>query len=138
MLSYHRTIGLPRRCVKAKLSYRDRVEIDNDNRVFFIYSLGRYRNTPLFYYGDAYDISTVEYALRKELPTYEKKIVVPVEDSVFGKQKFEAYIQENNLGARLPIQNTQFDTVFTLSDTVTFNEIEAFVKDEFGCRHEKD
>lgn len=140
-MQYHTTRCIRRirqRTNQARASYRDRVDLDNNNRVFFIYSLGRYRNKPLYYFGETIDISSVEYALRKELPFYEQQIVVPVEDSVYGREEFEGFINRHQLEAKLPLEGSSFDSIFTSSESISFDNILDRVLDIYGCRKEQD
>lgn len=104
-------------------SYKDRVDMDTSNRMFYIYYLGRYSNKPIFHYGETMDTSLVEFHLRKKVPIYQKKFYVPVEDRVYGKTQFEKYLKKNNLMTTLPVYGMENLDYFTTNDRIKFHNV---------------
>lgn len=104
-------------------SYKDRIDMDTSNRLFFIYYLGRYDNRPMFFYGETMDTSLVEFHLRKKVPIYQKKFHVPVEDHVYGKQSFDRYVKRNNLVATLPVHGMERYDYFTTNNKIKYQDV---------------
>lgn len=104
-------------------SYKDSVDMDTSNRLFFVYYLGRYDNRPIFYYGETMDISLIEFHLRKKVPIYQKKFHVPVEDNIYGKQRFDRYVRRNQLVARLPVHGMEGYDYFTTNYKLHYKDI---------------
>lgn len=48
-------------CNNDKIDY-----YNSNNRVFYLYNLGRYHNKSLYHYGNTNDIDLVEYNLKKK------------------------------------------------------------------------
>jgi hypothetical protein len=104
-------------------SYKDRVDMDTSNRVFFIYYLGRYSNKPIFHYGETMDTSLVEFYLRKKVPIYQKKFYVPVEDHIYGKHQFDKYVKTNNLVTKIPVYGMEKLDYFTTNNKIKFQNV---------------
>lgn len=75
------TYGVIRRMVRTA-SYLDRAPqwYDMSNRVFYVYSLGRFHNTPMYHYGETSDIDLVEFEMKKRVPYYKRVIYVPLDE----------------------------------------------------------
>lgn len=94
----------------------DKFEYDNNNKVFYIYDLGRYKNQTIFSYGESYDISTTEFKLRKTVPIYKNIITQPVEHNVNSKDRFEEYLKLNKMSVKLLLPDTDDWAAFTTDD----------------------
>jgi hypothetical protein len=62
------------------------------------------------------DLALVEFNLKKTLPFYEKKVYIPVDYHVHGKDAFEKFVKKHNLGAgEIPL-------LYGLEDVITTSE----------------
>ncbi len=101
-------------------SYLDRVPswYDTHTRVFYIFSLGRYHNQPIFCYGETNDLDAVEFYLKKHLPMYERVMYTPTHPR-----------HDVDLYATTSIQNVAFDVRgFEDWNIFTCEDIEAVVQ----------
>lgn len=62
-----------------RTSYLDRAPAwyDTHTRVFYIFSLGRYHNKPIYCYGETNDLDAIEFHLKQHLPIYERILYTP-------------------------------------------------------------
>jgi hypothetical protein len=123
-------------------SYRDSIDYDRSNCVFFLYFLGRYNNMPLYYYGESLDITNIEFKLQRDLPFYEKKIVLPVEDNTHGKDTFDKFVKKNELRTQIPLYilhtnnlsiKNDYNDVITTSESCGSDEIERTIMEIYKC-----
>lgn len=103
MFVCNKTAVMGNRAIKCR-SYKDIVSLDYSEKVFYIYSLGRYHNKPLYHYGETLNPETLEFELAKTLPYYKKIVHVPVDTCVDGKDKFELFVKKNELSTQLPLR----------------------------------
>ena len=98
-------------------SHLDRVSpYDAHNRVFYIYSLGRFHNKHLYIYGETNDLDLVEFQLQASVPVFQKEIALPVEYHLAVRDTFELYIEP--LKTRMPVHGLDTWDVFTCDDEV--------------------
>ncbi len=90
---------------------------DYNENMFYIYYLGRYRNKPIYTYGETTMIETVEFTLHKNLPFVKKITTHPVDHIVYGKRKFEDFIKNEKLEIDCPVKGIelQSEDFFTTS-----------------------
>jgi hypothetical protein len=107
------------RNIRCKASYFDRVDVDNSNKVFYIYNLARYHNRPHYCFGETHDIHATELVLARTLPLYKRIYVVPVDHVCDGISKFQDQVQPyiTSLPFDLPMQ------VFALEDSTCMTDI---------------
>lgn len=107
-------------------SYKDKVDIDYNNQMFFIYALGRYQNTPLYYYGTTNDIDLVEFNICSKLPAYKRVLYFPVEHKWQKIDNFEEYLNQNNLRSDVLSQFCGLDNTFITNNKVSIQNIVDF------------
>jgi len=78
----------------------------------------------MYHYGECLDISTVEFQLRKVLPCYEKRIFIPVDHHVNGKEQFDKFVSKNDLRCQLPLEGIELLDTITTSDQYPWEVIE--------------
>jgi hypothetical protein len=122
MQNYRRIPNL-RTNIRPRSFYYDRHINDNNNRSFFIFNLGSYRNNKIYYYGDTYDIDLTEFHLKRYLPFYENILNIPVDDAVFGSFKFEEYIQDRKIRAPCDLLEPLHETLFSPHDDEDLEKI---------------
>jgi len=92
--------------------YNDRVQHDEDNRVFYIYHLSRYHTKSYYHFGSSLDITTKELDLAKVYPYYKKIYDIPVGRMTASQAAFETFIKPHKTQCPL---NTLSD-IFCLED----------------------
>lgn len=114
---------LQRRGLLHTRSHLDRVSpYDAHNRVFYIYSVGRFHNKPLYIYGETNDLDLVELQLQATLPMFKKEIALPVEYHMTAIERFDLYIEP--LKTRMPVHGLESLDVFTCDDEAREEVIE--------------
>lgn len=116
--------------VMCNYSYFDRVDTDNDNKMFAIYALSKYKNRPHYYYCETTDLSMTELKLCKTVPTYKRVYYTPVDSVVNGINEFEKHIQP--LRCNLPIFGCEEWSVFSLDDSDDISTILLAAVDCYG------
>lgn len=89
---------------------------DNNNRSFFIFHLGSYRNKQIYYYGETYDIDLTELHLRQCVPFYKNILDIPVGDAIYGSISFESYIRSKKIRAPCDLLEPLDYTLFSPQD----------------------
>lgn len=112
------------RTQKPKIcSYKDRIQLDNHDMMFYIYYIGRYKNKPIYNYGQTIDIDIVELHLRQNVPIYKKKLHIPVEHHVYGKQMFDDYVKMNEIDTQIPIHGMEHVDAFTTNEKFNYKHV---------------
>lgn len=118
--------------VCKSLPYHDRVDESVHNRTFFVFSIGRFNNTPIYHYGETSDIALEEFRIRRALPFYEKVLDVPLvmDGTIRSKEEFDTFIREHDMATKIPLSGLEDWGAFTTPD---LHPIMAFWKvPEFG------
>ena len=123
-----------RKDIKCR-SYKDRVSTDNSERVFYLYHLGRYYNTPTYHYGETVHPEVIELSLVKTLPYCKKILEVPVEHRVDGKNKIDEYVAHNDMRTSLPlkINNSEMEDVICIQDSCDLDALIRTIDKVFMC-----
>lgn len=112
--------------------YKDRVEYDESNRVFYIYHLSRYHTKSYYHFGSTLDATTKELDLAKVYPYYKKMYEIPMECMhTSGQAAFEAHIQPYRTHCPL---NTLPD-IFCLEDHDEIHDILAKADELFKWQY---
>ena len=107
-------------------SYYDRIDLDYNNKTFFIYSLSKYNNRHLYYYGETLDLNSTEFKLAKTLPTYKKILEIPSNDIPNLLNNFENKILKYK--SKLPIKNSDLNNnIFSIDDDYELNNIISYL-----------
>jgi hypothetical protein len=114
-------------------SYQDRVSFDYNNRLFYIYDLGRYNNSHIFHYGECMDLTSIEFKIRRYLPVYKRIEYIPMGHIVAGKESFDEYIHRKNIKTKLMFNCGDVETwdVFTIDNNTTLQDVIAYVHTVF-------
>lgn len=108
--------------IRPKALYHDRIDVDNSNRVFYVYSLGRYNNMCTYHYGESTDICLTELLLRNKLPFYERRVCIPIEDKVRSKAVFDKYIEDKGIACKIPVTGLENWDAFYSEDFETIQK----------------
>ena len=94
-------------CCKVAHGFYDRVDMTSANdRVFYVYALGTYNNTPVYIYGETDDILSVELDLKRTVPMYTRVVCAPSHE-MLGVDVFEDSCKANLL-AQAPLLNAHY------------------------------
>lgn len=103
-------------------SYLDRVsDYDIHNKVFYIYYLGCFNNTPMYHYGESDDLDLVELKIKRTLPFYERVLYTPVEHHTNTLEQFKDYIK--NKKVRIPLAEVCMWDAFLISEEQDIGDI---------------
>lgn len=95
-------------------SYLDRVSIyDTQNRVFYLFYMGKFHNRAMYHYGETNDIAATEFFVKSHLPFYELLMYIPIDTEQNALHRFTEYIQPES--TVLPVHSLEHLTVFTPS-----------------------
>ena len=126
---------LSKRCRLSRVhSYLDRVDCDFSNKLFYVFYLGRYNNTPMYTYGETLDIHLLELSLNKRFPTYKKELLIPVNDLVFAKRTVDIFLDVQKLKTEFPLKTSvEFEEYefFTTSESQDISKITEEITDIF-------
>lgn len=86
---------------------------DAHNRVFYLFYLGRYHNSPIYHYGETNDIDVIEFYIQSQLPFYQRIMYIPIDTELDALYAFDKYIQPDQ--SKLPIESLQHLAVFSPS-----------------------
>lgn len=90
------------------------------DRIFYIYYLGCFNNTPIYHYGESSDIHHAELKIKKTVPFYERVWYTPLDNNVYMKDEFDEYIKNKKIKIMLPDVNQW--------DAFTTDEIDIVIK----------
>lgn len=110
-------------CTRTR-SYYDRAPSMNDrsNTIFYIYSIGPYNNTPIYFYGETNDVMAKEFSIKRNLPYYRRIVAIPVCDAPYGYSQFDKYIYANKLNTSLSWYRDDDQDMFALDHVHPFTE----------------
>lgn len=95
-------------------SYLDRASIhDTQNRVFYLFYMGRFHNRAMYHYGETNDIAATEFFVKSHVPFYELLLYIPVDTEQDALPKFTEYIQQES--TELPVHSLEHLAVFSPS-----------------------
>jgi hypothetical protein len=98
--------------------YWDNAEHNVNDRVFYVFKLGRYNNKMYYHYGETYDIAHVILRLRKHLPYYALVAQYPIAGN---EQLIDMFrLKLDKFAAKLPLEGelNKWDVVCFESDDI--------------------
>jgi len=114
--------------------YLDQVSLDYNNRSFYIYDIGKFDNTRIYYYGETLDLMNVEFRLCKVLPVYHKVVHVLMDSRVSAKDYFDKYVTKAGIKTTLMLKYSDVETwdAFVTNDDYTLPTILEYVNCVFA------
>ena len=90
----------------------DRVSMyDTQNRVFYLFYMGRYHNRAMYHYGETNDIDATEFFVKSHVPLYELIMYIPIDTEQGALHQFTDYIQHES--TQLPVHGLEHVAVFS-------------------------
>lgn len=106
-------------CSSKRRCYHDKVDPDENNRVFYIYSLSKYHNRHYYHYGSTLDIMAKEVSLAKLYPFYKHVCHIPIGRMTQAEDAFHEYIKP--LRTTCPLR--EMNDIFTLEDSDMLEQV---------------
>ena len=120
---------------KVGHSYMDHVDYTSaHNRMFYVYFLGNFQNTPIYCYGETDNPDSVEFTLKRTLPMYKNIVLEPTE-GYSGLSQFDRIIRDHLpcLPCYFPVP-LNWTQLMAFESPVTRAEFVVCFEDAYGTR----